>query len=152
MAGYVIKDTMDAALSELACFAKEPNPEGRGYIQDAQNRLRNLIQKQKNLLSVSPMLQNLRSFIQTSKDRFDDVNTHLEILDYIETLEIVTGSFDEQWYTAQKRRRNKNRTGMLEEHQVVEIQQPQDDNVTVIGSSVDIAASLDKLDWSTHYS
>ncbi|KAI4169891.1 MAG: hypothetical protein LQ343_005363 [Gyalolechia ehrenbergii] len=152
MVGNAKGDIMDAALSDLQSLGKEPNPEGRGYIQEAEHRLRNLIQGNNHLLSASPVLQHLRSFMQTSKDQFDDENRHLaskEILDYIKTLEILNGSFDEQWCTAQKRRRDKFRISTPEERQA---KQPRDDNVTVIGSSVDTAAMLDKLDWSVHFS
>ncbi|KAL9005868.1 MAG: hypothetical protein Q9188_001376 [Gyalolechia gomerana] len=155
MVGYAKGDIMDAALSDLQCLGKEPNPEGRGYIQEAEHRLRNLIQGNNHNLSASPVLQHLRSFIQISKDQFDAENSHLaskEILDYIKTLEILNGSFDEQWCTAQKRRRDKFRFSTPEEQQAVGSKQPRDDNVTVIGSSVDTAAMLDKLDWSMHYS
>lgn len=147
---------MDAVLSELQQFAGELNPEGRGYIQEAEHRLRNLNRGHTYLSGITPVLQDLRSFMQTSKELFDDGDRHLaskEILEYIETLETITGSFDEQWHTAQQRRRDKDRPGMLAEPQVVGTRrQLQDDNVTVIGSSVDITALVDRLDWSTLYS
>ncbi|KAL8700142.1 MAG: hypothetical protein Q9201_005610 [Fulgogasparrea decipioides] len=149
-----MEDIMDGALSDLQSFAKEPNPEGRRYTQEAELRLRNLVQENNHLLSVFAVLQDLRSFIQTSKDQLDDKNRHLaseEILDYIKTLEIMSGSVDEQWCTAQKRRRDRYRISVPEEQQGTGTGQPQDDNVTVIGSLVDIAAILEKLDWSMHY-
>ncbi|KAL9031193.1 MAG: hypothetical protein Q9196_000757 [Gyalolechia fulgens] len=152
--GYAMEDIMDAALSDLQCFAKEPNPDGRGYIQEAEIRLRDLVRENNHLLSVSPVVQQLRSFIQTSKDQFDDENRHLasqEILDYIKTLESINGSVDGQWLTAQKRGRDKYRIGISEEQQIGGTRQPQDGDVAIIGSSVDIAAILDKLDWSMHY-
>ncbi|KAL8870136.1 MAG: hypothetical protein Q9198_007704 [Flavoplaca austrocitrina] len=153
--GHDYEHTLDLALADLHDFAKESNPEGRKYLQEAELLLRNLAQQGNNLPDVLPMFQELRSFIQTSRDQFDDKDRHLaseEILDYIKTIESMSGSLDEQWYTVRRKQRDKLKISVSEKQQVVDSAQPQTDDVTIIGSLIDNATILEKLDWSMHYS